>query len=274
MSRIALFVKDSEGAKNTAEEISEFLLTRGYVVKKILNQPPKGTISNLKGYRLMIVVGGDGTFLAGARLASRFGVPLLGVNEGRFGFLTEVERHEAVHIIGELLAGKLRKQRRIMLSTYLYRGRNRRFLGNYLNDVVVSKSAIARIMEIEVFANEDFMVHLYGDGVIVSSPTGSTAYALSAGGPILYPDSENILLVPICPHTLSNRPVVLPSGFSLKLRVLSPDRACYLTMDGQEGMYLKNKDIVEVRRSKRFCEIYVHPEKSFFEILRGKLKWG
>lgn len=274
MSRVALFVKDSEEAKKTAEEIAEFLKSKGHTVKKLLNRPPLGVNLNLKGYRLMVVVGGDGTFLAGARLASRFGIPLLGINEGRFGFLTEIERHEAVEVLKRLFSGKLKRQRRMMLSTYLNRGRRRRFLGNYLNDVVISKSAIARIMEIEVFADDNFMVHIYGDGVIVSSPTGSTAYALSAGGPIIYPDSENILFVPICPHTLSNRPVVLPSNFSMKLKVLSPNRACYLTMDGQEGMYLDRGDVVEVRKSRRFCDIYVHPEKGFFEILRRKLRWG
>ena len=274
MSKVALFVKDSEEAKSTASEILEFLKSKGYKVLKLLNRPELTRGVSLRGVRLMVVVGGDGTFLAGARLASRFGVPLVGVNEGRFGFLTEMEKHEAIDILREVLSGKIEKQRRMMLSTYLVRGKVRKFLGDYLNDVVVSKSAIARIMEIEVFANEDFMVHIYGDGVIVSTPTGSTAYALSAGGPIIYPDSENLLFVPICPHTLSNRPVVLPANFSLRLRILSPDRACYLTMDGQKGMYLKNGDVVEVRRSRRYCEIYTHPKKSFFEILRGKLKWG
>ena len=274
MKRIALFIKDSEEAKTTASEITEFLNSRNYSVLRLLNRPEFVGGVNLRGFMLMIVVGGDGTFLAGARLASRFGVPLLGVNEGRFGFLTEIERHEAIDVLREVLSGKVKKRRRMMLSTYLLRGKVRKFLGDYLNDVVVSKSAIARIMEIEVFANEDFMVHIYGDGAIISTPTGSTAYALSAGGPIIYPDSENLLFVPICPHTLSNRPVVLPPGFSLRLRILSPDRACYLTMDGQKGMYLRSKDVVEVRRSGRYCEIYTHPQKSFFEILRGKLKWG
>ncbi len=274
MSKIALFVKDSEKARATSSEIKEFLKEKGHSVLEILNKPEAKVNLNLKGYRLMVVVGGDGTFLAGARIASRFGIPLVGVNEGRFGFLTEVERHEAVDLIREILAGRIKKQRRMMLSTYLLRGKVRRFLGNYLNDVVVSKSAIARIMEIEVFANDSFMVHIYGDGVIISTPTGSTAYALSAGGPIIYPDSENILFVPICPHTLSNRPVVLPSRFSVRLRVLSENRACYLTMDGQEGMYLKKGDVVEIEKSRKFCEIYLHPEKGFFEILRKKLRWG
>ena len=274
MKRVALFVKDSEGARNTALEIQSFLERKGLRILRILNRPDMIGKVGLRGFKLMVVVGGDGTFLAGARLASKFGVPLVGVNEGRFGFLTEIERHEMHEMLDMVLSGKAKKQRRMMISTYLIRNGVRKFLGDYLNDVVISKSAIARIMEIEVYADRNFMVHVHGDGVIVSTPTGSTAYALSAGGPIIYPDSENLLFVPICPHTLSNRPVVLPATFSLRFRVMSKDRACFLTMDGQKGMYLKNMDTIEVRKSKRYCDIFIHPNKSFFEILREKLKWG
>ncbi len=274
MKRIFLFVKDSEKAKETSLSIQEFLKVQGCKVTTFLNASgtPKGL--SLKGYDLMVVVGGDGTFLAGARLASRFGVPVVGVNEGRFGFLTEIEKEEAFDILRDILKGRGKRQRRMMLSTLLRRGNLTKPLGDCLNDVVVSKSSIARIMELEVFANEEPVVKIYGDGVIVSTPTGSTAYALSAGGPIVYPDSENLLLVPICPHTLSNRPLLLPPNFTLKVRVLSKDRACFLTLDGQRGMYLNKGDLVEVRRSKRYCTIYVHPEKSFFEILKTKLRWG
>jgi NAD+ kinase len=273
MKRVALYIKDSQEAKNTGKELKEFLLKEGYDVLTLINPSPV-IISKLKGVKLLVVVGGDGTFLSGARLTSGLGIPILGINEGRFGFLTEVEKHEAIDILKMVLNGKLKIQKRMMLSTYLIRKGRKKFLGDYLNDIVITKSAIARIMEIEVFANDAFMVHVYGDGVIASSPTGSTAYALSAGGPIMYPDSENILFVPICSHTLSNRPVVFPGDFSLKFRVLSKDGACYLTMDGQEGMYLKEGDVVEVKKSRRSCKIYLHPKKSFFEVLRKKLKWG
>ncbi len=273
-SKIVLFLKDSPKALSTAEEVQKFLASRGFQVTKVVNRPRSRYSLNIRGYRLMVVVGGDGTFLAGARLASRFSVPVLGINEGRFGFLTEVEREEATHVIEDILAGRVPEQKRIMLSTYLIRNGKRKFLGDYLNDVVITKSAIARITEIEVFANNRFMAHIYGDGVILSTPTGSTAYALSAGGPIIYPDSDSILFVPICPHTLSNRPVVLPSSFWVRFRVLSSDKACFLTMDGQEGLYLKRGDIVEVGKSRRACRIYTHPHKDFFEVLRKKLRWG
>ncbi len=274
MKEILLFIKDSEKAKNTAEGILRFLKGKNLSVRVKVNKKGERNLLSLRNTRLMIVVGGDGTFLAGARIASRFGVPVLGINEGRFGFLTEVEKEEAERIIELVLKGKLKPQKRIMLSTYLIRGSKRKFLGDYLNDVVISKSTIARIMEIRVYANGSFMMEVFGDGVIVSTPTGSTAYALSAGGPIIYPDSENILFVPICPHTLSNRPVVLPSRFSITLEVLSEDKASFLTMDGQKGMFLKKGDKVLVKKSPHYCYIYNHPEKDFFEILRTKLKWG
>ncbi len=274
MKKILLFIKDSGEAKRTASRLSEFLRTQGCRVRTFVNSPGPAPSLNLRGYHLMVVVGGDGTFLAGARIASRYGVPVVGVNEGRFGFLTEIERDEAEDVLKEILKGGGKKQRRMMITTYLKRNGKLRRLGDYLNDVIVSKSALARIMEIEVRANGDPMMTVYGDGVIMATPTGSTAYALSAGGPIIYPDSENLLFVPICPHTLSNRPVVLPSDFKVSVRVLSDDRACFLTLDGQRGMYLKRGDVVEVSKSKRYCTIYIHPEKTFFEILRAKLRWG
>ncbi len=274
MKKAVIFLKDSEEVVRDAGEIKTFLEDRGFSVKvlKVSRSPLKGI--SLRGYTLGVVIGGDGTFLASARIASRFGVPLVGINRGRFGFLTEVSIDEAPRVLETILRGKGRKQKRIMISTYLIRGGKKRYMGEFLNDVVISKSSIARITEIEVSANSRFMVHIYGDGVILATPTGSTAYALSAGGPIVYPDSENLVFVPICPHTLSNRPVVLPSNFSVSFRVLSPDRACFLTMDGQKGTYLMQGDVVEVKRSKRVCKIFLHPEKDYFEILRTKLMWG
>jgi NAD+ kinase len=274
MRKVLLFLKDSEEAKRTSLLLTEFLRSKNCEVTTFVNTPGSKFRLNLRGYFLMVVVGGDGTFLAGARVASRYGVPVVGVNEGRFGFLTEIDKDEARSVLEDILRGKGRKQRRMMITTYLRRGSVRKRLGDFLNDVVVSKSALARIMEIEVSARGIPMMTVYGDGVIIATPTGSTAYALSAGGPIIYPDSENLLFVPICPHTLSNRPVVLPADFTISVKVLSGDRACFLTLDGQRGMYLNRGDVIEVRRSRRYCTIYIHPEKTFFEILKTKLRWG
>ncbi len=271
---VFFFVKDSEKALGTAEELGRFLKSRGVNYKLFINRKDAKYKKPLKKFSLMVVVGGDGTFLAGARLASRWGVPLVGINEGRFGFLTEIEPSEACEMLDSILKGRAKPQKRMMLSTYLYRRGSRRFLGNYLNDVVVSKTAIARIMEIECFSGDRFMMSVFGDGVIISTPTGSTAYALSAGGPIVYPTSENLLFVPICPHTLSNRPMVIPSDFRISLRISSKNRSAYLTMDGQQGLYLEEGDTVEVKKSPIYCRVYTNPRYSFFDTLRKKLKWG
>ncbi len=272
MKSVLIFVKNSQGARQTALELKRFLEERGFTSSMVLSTSKKRSFS--RGYRLMIVVGGDGTFLAGARVASRLGIPVVGINEGRFGFLTEIERDEAPTALGDILDGRAKPQRRLMISAYLKRGSRIRFLGDYLNDVVITKSEIARIMEVRVFVNGSFTVHIHGDGAIVSTPTGSTAYALSSGGPIIYPESRSLLLVPVCPHTLSNRPLVLPPDSKIVLKPLIKNRNSYLTMDGQEGMYLEEGDRVIVTASKRRCLIYTHPSKDFFEILRGKLGWG
>jgi len=207
-------------------------------------------------------------------VASRYGIPLIGINEGRFGFLTEVKREEIPEVLPLILEGKGEIQRRIMIDVFLKRGRRELYLGNYLNDAVVSKSSIARVIRVEVYAQNEKLVEVFGDGVILSTPTGSTAYALSAGGPILFPESENLLFVPICPHTLSNRPLILPSEFTVYFKVVSENMEALLTLDGQRGVDLRKGDVVVVKRSPYECLMYKHPNISFFGVLREKLKWG
>ncbi|MCS6957937.1 MAG: NAD(+)/NADH kinase [Aquificaceae bacterium] len=272
--KILLFVKDTQSAKETADKVKEFLKQIGAEVELFVNRRECEEKPSLEGVKLLIVVGGDGTFLAGARLVAKHSIPILGVNEGRFGFLTEVERHEMEEVIRHVLDGSLKPQKRMMLSAYLRRGDSESYMGDYLNDVVVSKESLARMVEIEISVQEEMVLRVYGDGAIVSSPTGSTAYALSAGGPIIYPLSEALLFVPICPHTLSNRPLLLPAHFEIKLTNLSPDHMAYLTLDGQEGMSLKKGDTVIVRKSENYCLMYANPKRSFFSILREKLRWG
>ncbi|SNZ11520.1 NAD(+)/NADH kinase [Hydrogenobacter hydrogenophilus] len=274
MKKVLLFVKDSQSAIETAKKIQKHLIDRKVSTDIYINRRGVKPKIDIKGRDLLLVVGGDGTFLAGARTVAKYQIPILGINEGRFGFLTEVEKEYAFEVLDMVLKGQIKYQKRVMISAYLKRYKTLRFLGDYLNDVVVSKSNIARMLELDVYTMGEFMMRVYGDGVIVSTPTGSTAYALSAGGPILYPLSENLLFVPICPHTLSNRPVILPSNFEIRLVNLSPDGMAYLTMDGQEGMALKKYDQIIVKKSKHYCLMYPNPKRSFFEILKEKLKWG
>ncbi|MCS7170694.1 MAG: NAD(+)/NADH kinase [Aquificaceae bacterium] len=269
-----LFVKDTPIALETSRDVKRVLESLGVQTEVFVNIREAKQKPSVEGFGLMVVVGGDGTFLAGARLASRHGVPLLGINQGRFGFLTEVEKGEVEELIENILKGSIKAQRRMMLSAILLRDSEETYIGDYLNDVVVSKESLARMVELDVWVEGESVLRVYGDGVIVSSPTGSTAYALSAGGPIIYPLSEAILFVPICPHTLSNRPLVLPPDFKLRLTNLSDDHMAYLTLDGQEGMSLRRGDEVVVKRSDHYCLMYPNPKRSFFGILREKLRWG
>jgi len=274
MRRVLVFLKDSKNALETFKLIEPILKNYGVQYKKFINR--RNFVKKLRpvNYELFLVIGGDGTFLSGARIASRYGIPLIGINEGRFGFLTEIKKEEAPEVLPMVLEGKVKIQERLMIDVFLKRGNKIKYLGNYLNDAVVSKSSIARVIRTEVFVNGERIVEVFGDGVILSTPTGSTAYALSAGGPILYPESKNLLFVPICPHTLSNRPLVLPSEFTITFRIASGNTEGYLTLDGQEGTHLKKEDEVIVKTSKYVCKTFAHPYKTFFGILREKLRWG
>lgn len=272
--RVLLFVKDSQRAREVSQKVEQYIRSLGIQAEVFVNERSKGEKPSVEGVDLIVVVGGDGTFLAGARLGSKSGVPLLGINVGRFGFLTEIEQEELEEVFGLLLEGKIEPQRRMMLSAFLQREGKNIYLGDYLNDVVVSKESLARMVEVEMELKGEKVLRVYGDGVIVSTPTGSTAYALSAGGPILYPLMEALLLVPICPHTLSNRPLVVPADFEVRLVNLSEDHMAYLTLDGQEGMSLKRNDVVLVKKAQHYCLMYPNPRRSFFNILKEKLKWG
>ncbi|HIQ49335.1 MAG TPA: NAD(+)/NADH kinase [Aquifex aeolicus] len=274
MGRVLIFLKNSKKAIDTFKETEKILKDYGIEYKTVVNKSRIVKRLRPTNYDLFLVIGGDGTFLSAARIASRFGIPLAGINEGRFGFLTEIKKEEIERVLPLILEKKVPLQERLMIDVFLRRGKKLRYLGNYLNDAVISKSSIARIIQTEVFVNRERIVDIFGDGVILSTPTGSTAYALSAGGPILYPESENLLLVPICPHTLTNRPLVLPSEFEVSFKVVSKNMEAYLTLDGQEGTFLEKEDEVIVKKSKYKCLTYSHPEKSFFGVLREKLKWG
>lgn len=267
--KVLLFVKNTDRALQTASSISEHLIKEGVLVSTFVNVPEKKRRISAEEFDLAVVVGGDGTFLSCARMVAPYGVPIIGVNEGRFGFLTEVDREEAPTIIRMALEGSIKPQERIMLEAQTS---SESIGGVVLNDVVLSRTYLSRMLEMDIYVNDEAVTRIYGDGIIVATPTGSTAYALSAGGPIVYPEADVLLIVPICPHTLSNRPVVLPSCSRIKLVNLSTN--AYLTLDGQEGTQLKQGEEVEVKAAPFRCLIYSHPNRSFFYILKEKLRWG
>ncbi|MGB8683291.1 MAG: NAD(+)/NADH kinase [Candidatus Binatus sp.] len=223
---------------------------------------------------LIVVLGGDGTLLGVARLVASKGIPIIGVNLGGLGFLTEVTIKEARAALERVLDGDYEVDRRIMLEAIIERS-SEEIAQTFqaFNDVVVGKGPLGRMLELDVFANHTPFCSYRADGLIVATPTGSTAYALAAGGPIVYPTLNAIVLAPICPHTLSNRPVVLPDTYHIEIHVKAPDHDTTFTVDGQESAQLGPADIIRIHRARHVVSLIrsAHP---YFEIWRDKLHWG
>jgi NAD+ kinase len=233
---------------------------------------PRTLIPSLADF--IIVLGGDGTMLSVARLVGDKGIPILGVNIGGLGFLTAVQEGELYEVLGKILSGECSVEERIMLTACVIR--HSECISEYtvVNDVVVNKGALARIIDLETYIDHNYVATFKADGLIVSTPTGSTAYALSAGGPILYPTLKSIILAPICPHTLTNRPIVLPDNVTIEIVLRSRNEDVFLTIDGQVGFSLRQNDIVEVKKSEYKARFFLPCERDYYQILRTKLKWG
>jgi NAD+ kinase len=223
---------------------------------------------------LLLVLGGDGTMISAARLVGERHVPVLGINYGNLGYLAEFRMEEMFPALEYILAGDYRLEHRQMLAVELFRGDERLMQSRVLNDVVINKSALARIIEIEAYLNGQFVNSFRADGLIVSTPTGSTAYNLSAGGPVIYPSMNAVVITPICPFTLSNRPIVVPDDALIELRLQTPDEEVVLTLDGQVGRPLMAGDRVLIRKSETTFDIVTPTNRNYFDVLRDKLRWG
>ena len=223
----------------------------------------------------VVVLGGDGTLLGAARRVGRFGSPIPGVNLGGLGFLTGIPFERLYPVIEMMINGRLEVESRVMLETKVLRKGKVVCTFEVLNDVVINKGTLARIIDLDVAINEEFLTTFKADGLIISTPTGSTAYNLSAGGPILYPTMETFILTPICPFTLTNRPIIIPdaSVIQIKMKNMS-EEAVVLTFDGQVGFDLYYDDKVIIRKSEKKIKLFRPPDHSYFKILRTKLMWG
>lgn len=223
---------------------------------------------------LMLVLGGDGTMIATARMLGDTEVPVLGVNYGGLGYLAEFRVEELYTALESILDGNYRIDTRVMLRVELMRGDKEVTRTRVLNDVVINKSALARIIEIETNLNQQFVNSFRADGLIVSTPTGSTAYNLSAGGPVIYPSMNAVVITPICPFTLSNRPLVVPDDAVIELCLKTPKEDVALTLDGQVGLPLEVEDRVIIRKSRTTFQLVQPMNRNYFEVLRDKLRWG
>ena len=284
MTRVGLVTKPdaTAEAQRVVLKLLDWLIAHGLtpvLEKEVAALVPSVSVetalkSDLPGQvDLLIVLGGDGTLLSMARAVGDLGVPMLGVNLGGLGFLTATTLDEMVPALETVLAGGMDVEERMMLAARLLRGGQTVSEHIALNDVVITKSAMSRIIELAVSVDGRHATSYRADGLIVSTPTGSTAYNLSVGGPILFPTLDAVVLTPIAPHTLSNRPIVLPGPQRIDV-TLRGDQDVMLTMDGQVGVHLRERDVVQIEKAAARIRLLRFPQKDFFSVLRTKLKWG
>jgi NAD+ kinase len=281
MQRIGIFAKRNQpDAVALALKVERWLSDRGVTVlcedeladKMGVPGRPAAEIPSLSD--MLIVLGGDGTLISVAREAGALEKPILGVNLGSLGFLTEITTQELFPVLERILKGDYKTSDRLMLDVSVARNGEQIEQYQVLNDVVINKGALARIIDIKVWVNDSYLTTFKADGLIISSPTGSTAYNMAAGGPIIYPGSECLVITPICPHMLTNRPMIVSADASIRVEVMFQDEDVVLTADGQVGTSLHGGDIVEIMQASSRTRLILSPEKDYFEVLRTKLRWG
>ncbi|RLB68782.1 MAG: NAD(+) kinase [Deltaproteobacteria bacterium] len=223
---------------------------------------------------VIVVLGGDGTLLSVARLVNSYDVPILGVNLGSLGFLTAITLDELYTVMADILENRFQVSERMMLAARVHR--QGKTISSYavLNDLVINKGALARIIELETTIDQGYLTTFKADGLIISTPTGSTGYSLSAGGPIVYPTLDSIIVSPICPHMLTNRPLLVPPEAQIETILASEGGDVSLTLDGQIGFTLQQYDRISVTRAEHTIKLIISPTTTYFEVLRTKLKWG
>jgi NAD+ kinase len=262
---LAAFLAERQLSICVEEKTAQHLDIHGYSTVKIDAIGAKADLA--------VVLGGDGTMLSVARSLADYPIPLIGINRGRFGFLTDVSSESMLESMGSILAGEFNTEQRILLCATILRNGKIISQGFAMNDVVVNKSGLARLIELEVNIDGQFVHKQRSDGLIVATPTGTTAYSLSAGGPILHPTLDAIALVPICPHTLSNRPIAINSASKVEITLIQADDA-RVHFDGQLQMSLQPGDKVQVQRAQKTV-LLLHPlGHSHYDMLREKLRWG
>lgn len=283
LHNVAIFAKMHDPrCQGVANELVSWLEQRGCLA--LVDEHLARHIGKLDGLsheeireqaELVVVLGGDGTLISVARLFSGKTVPIVGINLGSLGFLTEITLEELYPRLEKCLEGAPRVSDRMMLEVAVLRDGKELERCQVLNDMVINKGALARIVDLETRVNRHFLTTYKADGLIVSTPTGSTGYSMSAGGPIIHPLMSCIVITPICPHTLTNRPIVVPDDSIISITVTSAfDEKVYLTLDGQVGFELQEGDSVEVRRALKTTALVMSRSRDYFEILRTKLKWG
>lgn len=280
MKKIGLFVKRDSRAIQTADRLQLWLKERNITVVRKESLPPGrqriDEPENLAPSDLfcVFVLGGDGTFLGGVRWIGDQDIPILGAKFGAMGFLADTTEENLLSAVSYILDNGLVTTPRIRLEVRVLRGNGERFRQTVLNDVVINKGALARLAHIQTQVDDHYLTTYRADGLIVSTPTGSTAYSLAAGGPIIHPEVPAIILTPICPFTLTNRPLIIPDTSVIKMRLDEKDSEIVLTFDGQSGLQITPDDTISVRKSPHPIRIISLPKQQYFDVLKAKLRWS
>ncbi|UCD87805.1 MAG: NAD(+)/NADH kinase [Desulfobacterales bacterium] len=283
MNKIGIFVKAQKEAIDKAKELESWLKAKEIEVFIKQNVPAPMTskeclVENIpkapSNLSCVVVLGGDGTFLSAIRWIQDTGVPVLGMNLGAFGFLTECSANKLFPIMEDIITGAFTTEERILLSARVLRDGEAVTCQTVLNDVVVNKEALARIAHINTYIDDYYLTTFKADGLIVATPTGSTAYSLSAGGPIVHPSLKTIILTPICPFTLTNRPLILPDTVTIKIKVDERDSNIFLTFDGQVGLQVTHEDSIVIQKAPHTIHMLRPTGLRFCDVLKGKLRWG
>lgn len=282
MQRVGIYAKKQHpDAVGFGREVMNWLSARG--IEVLLEEDLASSLGIVRNYvdndipdhaDLIIVLGGDGTLISVARHVGARMKPILGVNLGSLGFLTEITQAETFATLERVLTGDFTVSPRMMLDAVVQRAGEMVARYTVLNDIVINKGALARIIDMAAWVDDVYLTTFKADGLIVASPTGSTAYNLAAGGPIIDPDVNCLVVTPICPHMLTNRPLIASGDAVIRIEVKFQDQHVALTADGQSGMNLQGGDVVEVRQSTIRTLLIKSPSKDYFEVLRAKLRWG
>jgi len=278
--RAGLFVKGSDEARKEADRLAAWLRERSVEVIRVESPPPgrnppaRDEPAAPPDLVCVFVLGGDGTFLSAARWAGEHPVPLLGVKFGEVGFLAECTAEGLFPAAAAILEGRFATFPRMRLRVRVLRNGETAVDELVLNDIVINKGALARLARIQTYIDDRYLTTYRADGLILATPTGSTAYSLAAGGPILYPTVPGIIMTPICPFTLTNRPLIVPDAVTIKIRLGPDDADIVLTFDGQAGLAISDRDTILVEKGPSPIHMIVMPDRHYFDVLKTKLRWS
>ena len=280
MKKIGIVVKADQEARKTADALEKWLVSRKVAIIKKESSPPNRGQSEIEGSHAsadlfcVFVLGGDGTFLSAVRWIGNNDIPIIGVKFGDVGFLADTAEDRLFGVADTILNDNFATQARMRLLVRVTRNRTERAAETVLNDVVINKGALARLASIETYINDLYLTAYRADGLIVATPTGSTAYSLAAGGPVIHPEVPAIIMTPICPFTLTNRPLIIPDSSEIKLKLEKGSSDIQLTFDGQKGLEIDDKDTILINKSRHPIRMITLPDQDYFDILKAKLRWS